>query len=207
MKDELSSAGIEVNVVAINVIGAEDSQGLLTSRCSFELLQDTSDVNAWSLMGGGKDDIFVYRSGGRLAPGGFLPAFGEVDTNLSTPEGYANVLSAIKNAVELGPSAPCKEEKAGFQRAGDANQDSRLDITDAVVLLGRLFLGLADPLPCEGGEITSPANTVLHDSSGDGKVDLADAVYVLNYLFAGGPAPPGGVECVPIAGCPERCGV
>lgn len=205
MKQELEEAGLAINVVAINAINAEDTQGLLTSRCSFDLLQDTTKVNAWSLLGGVKDDMFIYRQGGRLAPGGYLEAFGELVTNLSTPEGYANVLGAIKKAAALGASTSCDAEEGGLQLIGNANADSRLDLTDAVALLGRLFLGLQDPLPCQGDDLGSSANLELHDVSGDGKVDLGDAVYLLNYLFVGGPIPVSGGECRRIAGCPENC--
>lgn len=206
MKSDFMIAGLEVDIVAINVIAAETSQSELSSRCTFDLLQDTNAVHAWQLMGGSKDDIFIYRANGRLAPGGYLPAFGKVDTNLSTETGYQNVLKAIKEAAALGPAKTCDENPpTGFQRIGNANQDDRLDLADAVLLLGRLFLGVSEPLPCEGEGIEGKGNIKLHDSSGDGKVNLSDAVYLLNYLFAGGPPIPGAGHCRPLEGCPDRC--
>jgi hypothetical protein len=73
--------------------------------------------------------------------------------------------------VLAGPTAPA------FIR-GDCDSSGALDITDAVGLLGYLFLAGARPAcldACDGD-----------DSS---QLDLSDAVLVLNYLFLGGPAP------------------
>ena len=52
-------------------------------------------------------------------------------------------------------------------------------LTDAVRVLGRLFLG-DDPLPCEDAA----------DGNDDGSLDITDAIYVLSHLFLGGPEPP-----------------
>lgn len=61
---------------------------------------------------------------------------------------------------------------------GDANGDKRTDISDAIGILGDLFLG--SEARCRRAM----------ETNGDGAVDLADAVYLLNHLFAGGPGPP-----------------
>ena len=61
---------------------------------------------------------------------------------------------------------------------GDPNADGREDISDALSVLGALFLGG----PALGCEKSADAN----DSGG---LDLSDPVYFLNYLFLGGPAP------------------
>ena len=49
----------------------------------------------------------------------------------------------------------------GRQLPGDCNQDSRLDISDAVCLLGHLFLGSPPELPCGDGGVTDAANLEL----------------------------------------------
>jgi hypothetical protein len=69
-----------------------------------------------------------------------------------------------------------------FQR-GDPNADGRGDISDAVSVLGFLFLG-AGSLPCEQSG----------DANDDGALDISDAVYILSFLFLGGDAiePPAG---------------
>ncbi|MBI4605589.1 MAG: hypothetical protein HY721_26795, partial [Planctomycetes bacterium] len=89
---------------------------------------------------------------------------------------------------------------------GDVNRDAKLDISDAVALLGHLFLGSPSELPCGDGTLFDPANLALLSSNGDADVDLSDAVYVLLYLFAGGPPPARGAGCVAFPGCPDTCG-
>ncbi len=58
--------------------------------------------------------------------------------------------------------------------------DWRITISDAIQVLGHLFLGDPTELPCYDAA----------DTNDDGKLDLADAVYLLGYLFLGGPEPP-----------------
>jgi hypothetical protein len=93
----------------------------------------------------------------------------------------------------------------GRQVPGDASQDGRLNVTDAATLLRRLFLGAAQPLPCEGASIREGGNLALHDLDGSRVVDIADAVYLLDYLFRRGPPPALGARCVRIAGCGDLC--
>ena len=92
----------------------------------------------------------------------------------------------------------------GLQRPGDSNQDGRLDLTDAVSLLLRLFAGSTATLPCEG-DLGSVSNKFVLDVSGNGSVTLSDAVYLLNYLFREGPPPAAGTQCVWTDGCASTC--
>ena len=62
---------------------------------------------------------------------------------------------------------------------GRVNDDAAIDISDAVALLGFLFLGEAEPPVIEAADIN--ADTVL---------DISDSIYLLAYLFGGGPPPP-----------------
>ena len=62
---------------------------------------------------------------------------------------------------------------------GDSNQDSEVDISDAIAVVSYLFLG---------GETLQPEQAA--DINADGELDLADAVYLLNFLYRGGPQPP-----------------
>jgi endoglucanase len=96
----------------------------------------------------------------------------------------------------------------GRQIPGNVNQDASLDLSDAVWLLGHLFLGTRPELPCDGGTATrpGPGARALADSSGDGTIDISDAVNVLGFLFLGGRPPALGTGCTPIAGCPDSCG-
>jgi hypothetical protein len=61
-----------------------------------------------------------------------------------------------------------------FQR-GDTNADAEIDISDAIAILGYLFLGVPRQLSC-------PQSADADDS---GELDVSDAVYLLSYLFAG----------------------
>lgn len=98
------------------------------------------------------------------------------------------------------------ESAGGRQLPGDVNQDGRLDISDAVGLLGHLFLGAPEILPCAGGTLADEGNRLLLDVNSDAGVNLTDAVQVLAYLFQGGPPPALGTACIPIPGCPDACG-
>jgi hypothetical protein len=95
----------------------------------------------------------------------------------------------------------------GLQRPGDANQDSALDLSDPVWMLGHLFLGSEPTLPCGGGTAEGPGSgdLALLDVNGDRQMDISDAVTCLGFLFLGGPPPALGTECVRITGCPENC--
>ncbi|MGQ9590262.1 MAG: hypothetical protein ACUVYA_08205 [Planctomycetota bacterium] len=59
-------------------------------------------------------------------------------------------------------------------RRGDANADAKLDLADAVSVLGHLFLG----------ESETACPDAL-DADDDGKLDLTDAVRILGHLFLG----------------------
>jgi len=66
------------------------------------------------------------------------------------------------------------EEVETFSR-GDANADSRVDISDAIFVLNFLFLGSGTPFCSDAADIND-----------DGTLDLSDAISILNRLFFGG---------------------
>ena len=111
------------------------------------------------------------------------PASWSASLGQGTP-GRANSVSP--RAV---PPQPGDSVRVRFQR-GDVDQNGLLELTDAVAILARLFLG-AD----------APACVESADTNNDGILDLTDGVVILTYLFAGGtpPAAPGPP--------PEGCGV
>lgn len=51
-----------------------------------------------------------------------------------------------------------------------------MDISDAIGLLGFLFLGSPQALPCGDGTAGDPANRALADWNDAGRLDLSDAV-------------------------------
>ncbi len=111
------------------------------------------------------------------------------------------------SSVEHGtPGLPDSgEEPAGLQRPNDFNQDGKLNVTDAISLLGRLFGSSTAPLPCSGASIDSGGNLAVFDANGDGGVNLSDAVYSLQYMFGRGAPHALGRDCVRVGGCPDVC--
>lgn len=79
-----------------------------------------------------------------------------------------------------------RSPSAVFFQRGDANDDGRFDVSDAVVILCHLFLGTPAKLGCDKSA----------DADDQGSVELTDAVYVLGFLFLGGLAP-----TAPFPGC------
>jgi hypothetical protein len=84
---------------------------------------------------------------------------------------------------------------------GEVNGDGKVDIADALRILGYLFLGA--PLP---------ACPDAADADDDGTIDITDAILLLGHLFLGaGPLPPPGPECgadptADLLSCPAGCG-
>jgi hypothetical protein len=64
-------------------------------------------------------------------------------------------------------------------RRGDVNADGRLDLSDALRILGFLFLGDPPALACAASA----------DTDGGGRLDITDAVGLLAHLFLGAVAP------------------
>ena len=69
---------------------------------------------------------------------------------------------------------PCR---SGMFHRGDVRQNGRIDITDAILLLGFLFGG--SPVGCEEAA----------DVDDDSQVMVTDAILLLRYLFSDGPPP------------------
>ncbi len=95
--------------------------------------------------------------------------------------------------------------ESGRQLPGDTNQDQRLNMTDAIALLGHLFLTTPEFLPCGDGTVADEGNRLLLDANGDLAVNLTDGIHMLNYLFLAGAPHVLGTDCVPIVGCPDLC--
>jgi len=84
---------------------------------------------------------------------------------------------ALLFAFALSVFAAPPASAAWFAR-GDVDSSGDLSITDAVVLLGYLFLGEAKPGCLDAADLDD-----------DGAVEITDAVLVLDHLFLGGPPP------------------
>ncbi len=119
--------------------------------------------------------------------------------------GYFGVWSFLGQTIHvdnLSYGTACGSSRKPF----DLNQDGGLDLSDCVSLLGFLFLGKPQQLPCGDGTPEYPSNKTLADHNGDSRIDLSDAVAALAYFFLGGPPHVAGDLCIPLEGCPELSG-
>jgi hypothetical protein len=82
----------------------------------------------------------------------------------------------LENGVRY--QEPEISEDVRFVR-GDPNQSGNVDLSDAIFVLGFLFLGNPTSLACRDAA----------DADSNGRLDLTDPVYVLQFLFLGGPQP------------------
>ena len=62
---------------------------------------------------------------------------------------------------------------------GDANKDTRVNVSDAVYVINYVFSGGNPPKPV----------LACGDANKDGRVNVSDAVYLINYVFSGGNPP------------------
>ena len=110
------------------------------------------------------------------------------------------VLSQVENVIdelEIFGDAPVVE--GGLQLPGNSNQDSSLDLSDVITLLGFLFQGNPASLPCS----TQAANRAFLDINTDTAIDLSDGIFLLAFLFQGGPPPDQGQSCIAVVDCPQ----
>jgi len=89
LKAELLGFGVDVNVVTINIHNGVKDQDKLVEECTYPLLQDTKEIDAWNVLNGTKDDFYFYDSQGTLAA--YLAIDGDVSINMQTTAGYSNV--------------------------------------------------------------------------------------------------------------------
>jgi len=174
------------------------------------LATDTTAEVLLSLDGGDTfepDPVFSYNLGGLLLriPDNAEMVYNEYIFSVPAAVGKSQVLFAFRYlnglqqrragwaiddvlvTVEGGGVGPPQ-----FHR-GDADDNGELQLTDAIRILGFLFLG--NPAP---GCLDSA------DADDNGELQLTDAIRVLGYLFLGSapPAPPGppGSDCGPDPG-------
>ncbi len=69
-------------------------------------------------------------------------------------------------------------------KSGDANNDTKILLSDIVTIINFVFKSAPAPNPlCRG------------NANGDGFIDLSDIVYLVNFIFKSGPAPLKSKEC------------
>ena len=99
-----------------------------------------------------------------------------------TPAACVGSCDPITCEVDLSSTS------VSFHR-GDSDNNGRLELTDAIRILGYLFLGSIAPTCLDAA-----------DADGNNGLELTDAIRILNYLFIGGAAP------VSPGPPPEPCG-
>ncbi|MBI4606054.1 MAG: hypothetical protein HY721_29155 [Planctomycetes bacterium] len=128
---------------------------------------------AWS-PGGPYDQVLVFRERDLAAS---LPGDAAAWTDGAEPPGRFYRVAGVRGGLE-GPGALCEPDLGTFRR-GDVEENGELNITDAVAILGYLFLGSRAPRCLDAA-----------DANDSGELNITDAIYLLGYLFAGGPPPP-----------------
>ena len=85
----------------------------------------------------------------------------------------------VASTVEAGIDAVViKSYICNYYFCGDSNQDSAVNVSDAVFIINYVFTGGAAPVPYYAGDVNC-----------DTTVNVSDAVYVINYVFSGGNTP------------------
>jgi hypothetical protein len=178
------------------------TQGGMIEWFNTDFDEDTQDVVGWVLEGDFREGVLAIGSQGSGTAAsvrlGFECWLGNANTAVDTTTGI------VRNGVFIDDIlvAAIEPEPEGGQLAGDCNQDGEFDLSDVICVLGHLFQGNPEELPCS----TTVANLALMDCNGDGAIDLSDAVYKLGFLFSGGPPPERGTGCTVITNCPTNPG-
>ncbi len=92
------------------------------------------------------------------------------------PAGTVDLVVRVGEVASIPVSIEIMEPTVDFIR-GDADLDTRVNLTDALVVLRYLF---------QAGEMTC---LDAGDADDSGALNLSDAIYILNYLFLAGPTP------------------
>ena len=112
-------------------------------------------------------------------------ASGEADCNENGVLDSCELLK-LGNEVDRNSNQVLDECEGGLHVPGDCNQDAVLDISDGICLMGHLFLGKPNQLPCsQASQEYSQGSITLMDWQGDLAVDLTDAIALISHIFLG----------------------
>ncbi|MCK4404068.1 MAG: putative Ig domain-containing protein [candidate division Zixibacteria bacterium] len=116
---------------------------------------------------------------------GNLPDGLELDSLTGIISGIPTVLDSFDFTIKVTDSSAPDEIDTqelyvivGEFIRGDVNNDSVVDLGDAIYLIDYLYRYGPEPMPWETGDVNC-----------DGIIDLGDVVYLINYLFRDGPPP------------------
>ena len=98
-------------------------------------------------------------------------AFALITTNQGVTDYNAQITAARQWAFDHSLLSCC-------DKAGDANNDGKVNVGDAVYIISYVFRGGPAPICLPEG-----------NANGDSKINVGDAVYIISYVFRGGPAP------------------
>ena len=167
--------GFQFDVTGFTIAGIS---GGLSEEAGFDIFFSENRVLGFSMQG----DSVPHTDGTLL-----VITVGEI---LADEACLDNVILAGPGGTALdvldAECAPLQTDETSFIR-GDANDDSMVNLTDAIFILSHLFMG---------GQ--GPSCLAAADSTGNRSLDLSDSVFLLNFLFNGGDTPPAPFpECGP----------
>ncbi|HLU49173.1 MAG TPA: EF-hand domain-containing protein, partial [Planctomycetota bacterium] len=181
--------GVSIRPGGVGDLGLTLENGMVTISSLAPLIET---VEPESAMAG--DTLIV--TGQRFGDPGLVVRVCGIETTHTVSEGGTRIDVDVPVCAAAGPSSlevcnehGCDTETEAFEFVGepssdlfvraDADGSGSIDLTDAIRILGYLFLG-GEPSRCLDAM----------DSDDSGSLDLTDGIYPLNYLFVGGPAPP-----------------
>jgi len=130
----------------------------------------------------GKNQALAHLRTDVLATGpGTTPIAPQDRLQPDPPGAWKNILVAAQGVSVIPQLAggTITIEMLGRFRRADSDASGTVDLTDAISVLGHLFLGASEPGCLDAA-----------DADDSGVLDLTDAIFSLGWQFLGGPAPP-----------------
>ena len=127
---------------------------------------------------GGTGQIDWTDKNGDLAGTGLSLSSGGLISGTPTLTGFVDFTAEISDQAGSTDESAFTINIGVPYICGDANDDDKVNVSDAVWVINYVFSGGDAPIPLEAGETNC-----------DGNVNVSDAVYIINYVFSGGDAP------------------
>ena len=192
------NASFDKCTIVDNIYGDETSKGGSAVQLTFSGMNLQNSIVAFNKgfepiacveAGVSAECCDVYgNSGGDWV--GCLDGYEGINSNFSSDPLFCDTEQGNYHLQEISPCIMSKKECAEVLGAfepgcnqtqyvcGDANDDERVNVSDAVYIINYVFNGGLEPEPLESGEVNC-----------DGRVNISDAVYLINYVFSGGHDP------------------
>jgi hypothetical protein len=131
------------------------------------------------------EEALYFAAGSRPLAAVAADLTGDGLSDVAVASGDSPIISILVNGSArprsgdlAGDGIPDECQAVRFRR-GDSNGDGEADVSDAIALLGHLFLGQPGPGCADAA-----------DANDDEDLDISDAIALLGFLFLGAPAPP-----------------